>query len=334
MFRLNRLIPFLLLIAALVSFRPTPANAADWPPLVPEELAMKDNPASPGSLAIVLFREEIVNSKDSTETYYLRIKVFTEEGKKRANIEIPFVKGESDVRDIHARTIHPDGHVVDFGGQVIDKLVVKSGDVKILEKTFSLPDVTPGSIIEYRYKIQRDADALYNILWHIQDDLYTRRAHFVFQPYQGESAPALLWRTARLDRGIVPVKQKDGSWALEVKDISGVPDEEFMLPEDELRGHVEFIYTNEEHPSDAKQYWDRVAKERTQTQESYVGKRGSIRDLTSKLVAPNDSPDSKLRKLYARAQQVHNLDADRERTAQEAKRDKTKDNNNVDDVLK
>jgi len=57
---------------------------------------------------------------------------------------------------------------------------VKSGDVKILEKTFSLPDVTPGSIIEYRYKIQRDADALYNILWHIQDDLYTRRAHFVF----------------------------------------------------------------------------------------------------------------------------------------------------------
>jgi len=121
MFRLNRLIPFLLLIAALVSFA-NPGQRRGLPPLVPEELAMKDNPASPGSLAIVLFREEIVNSKDSTETYYLRIKVFTEEGKKRANIEIPFVKGESDVRDIHARTIHPDGHVVDFGGQVIDNL--------------------------------------------------------------------------------------------------------------------------------------------------------------------------------------------------------------------
>src|ERR1019366_836557 len=107
MYRLNKLIPFLLLLAAAVSLCPIPARAADWPPLIPDELAMKDNPASPGSLAMVLFREEIVNSKDSTETYYYRIKIFAEEGKKRADIEIPFVKGLFDIKDIHARTIHP-----------------------------------------------------------------------------------------------------------------------------------------------------------------------------------------------------------------------------------
>ena len=333
--RLKNLTPFLLLYAVVAVCCVAPAHAAtDWPPLVSEELAMKDNPASPGSLAMVLFREEIVNSKDSSEVYYYRIKIFTEEGKKHADIEIPFVKGQYDIRDIHARTIHPDGKVIDFSGQVIDKLVVKSGDIKILEKTFTLPDVTPGSIVEYRYKIQRDSDLLYNILWHIQEDLYTKRAHFVFQPYQGANAPGLLWRSANLNAGVAPIKQKDGSWALEVHDILGLPDEEYMLPEDELRGHVEFSYTDEQHPKDSKIYWDAVAKEMIQRQDEFVGKRGSIRDLAAKLTTNDDLPEQKLRKFYARVQQIHNADADREKTAQEAKRDKTKDNNNVDDVLK
>ena len=332
----NKFAILILLLAAASPLGTTPARAsgADWPPVDSGELAMKDNPASPGSLAMVLFREEIVNSKDSTEVYYYRIKVFTEEGKKRADVEVPFFKGESEVKDIHARTIHPDGKVIDFNGQVIEKLVVRAGDTKILAKTFTMPDVTPGSIIEYRYKIQRDSDLLYNILWHIQEDLFTKRAHFVFQPYQGENAPALVWRSAHLEKGVAPLKQKDGSWALEVHDVPGLPDEEYMLPEDELRGHVEFVYTNEDHSKDAKAYWDGVAKSKLQSQEAFVGKRGSIRDLVSKLVANDDSPEQKLRKFYTRSQQIHNVDADREKTSQEAKREKTKDNNNVDDVLK
>nr|HEV7955503.1 hypothetical protein [Candidatus Acidoferrales bacterium] len=93
--------------ASPLGISPARAAAADWPPIAPAELAMKDNPASPGSLAMILFREEIVNSKDSSETYYYRIKIFTEEGKNHADVEIPFIKGLSDVKDIHARTIHP-----------------------------------------------------------------------------------------------------------------------------------------------------------------------------------------------------------------------------------
>jgi hypothetical protein len=332
----NRFALLILLWAAASPLGSTPAraSAADWPPIAPDELALKDNPASPGSLAMILFREEIVNSKDSSETYYYRIKIFTEEGKKHADIEIPFEKGLSGVKDIHARTIHPDGKVIDFTGQAIDKLVVKSGDAKILAKTFTMPDVTPGSIVEYRYRIQRDSDLLYNILWRIEEDIYTKRAHFVFEPYRGDNAPSLLWRIAHLDSGIAPQKQKDGSYSLEVHDIPGVPDEDYMLPEDEIRGHIEFIYSDEEHPKDAKVYWDAVAKARFQHQDEFVGKRGSIRDLANKLITNDDSPEQKLRKLYARAQQIHNLDSDPEKTSQEAKRDKTKDNNNVDDVMK
>jgi hypothetical protein len=332
----NKFAIFVLLLASASPLGTTPARAsgADWPPIDPAELAMKDNPASPGSLAMVLFREEIANSRESTENYYYRVKIFTEEGKKHGDIGIAFYKGLFEIKDIHARTIHPDGKVIDFNGQVLDKLVVKSGDTKVQEKTFTLPDVTPGSIIEYRYKVQGDPNSYYNVFWRIQEDLFTKRAHFVFQPYDGNGAPGFQLRASHLDSGIAPQKQKNGSWTLDVHDVQGLPDEDYMLPEDELRGLVEFIYSFEQHPKDAKQYWDAVAKDWLQNEDTFIGKRGSIRDEAGRFVAVGDSPEVKLRKLYARAQQIHNVDADREKTAQEARRQKTKDNNNVDDVLK
>ncbi len=307
--------------------------AADWPPINPDELALKDNPAQPGSEAMILYRESIVNSKESSEVYYFRIKIFTDAGKKHADVELQFTKGLSEVKEIRARTIHPDGRVIDAEAKVLEKVIVKAGDVRVLAKTLTLPDVTPGSIIEYRYKIQRDPNALYNITWWIQHELYTKRGHFVFQPYREEGAPPILWRGYRIG-SVAPQRQKDSSWSLDINDVPGLPDEEFMLPENELRGHIEFVYSNEEHPKDPKEYWDRVAKGMAEAEEKFFGKRAAIRDLVAQITKPEDSPEAKLRKLYDRAQQIHNIDDDPEKTAQEAKRQKVKDNNNAEDVLK
>ncbi len=327
-------IPIVLFAYIGLAFPGTTLAGNDWPPIIPEELALKDNPASPGSLAMMLDREEIVNSKDSTELYYYRIKIFTEKGKARADVEIPFFKGLGDVKDVRARTIHPDGKVIDFSGQVMEKLLVKAGEYKYLAKTFTLPDVIPGSIIEYRYKIQRDPQLLYNVTWRIQEDLYTKHAHFVLQPYAGENAPALLTRSFRLEKNVMPQKQKDGSLSLDLNDIPGLPDEDYMLPEDELRGHVEFIYTNEEHPVNAEEYWNRVAKGWADSEEKFIGMRAAIRQVVDQTISPGDLAEAKLRKLYARAQAIRNWQAEEEKTSQESKREKLKDNSNSEDVLK
>jgi hypothetical protein len=322
-------------VAAVIFLTQKAKAAADWPAISYDELALKDNPAEPGALAMILYREERVETQHSVENYYFRIKIFNEEGKKYANIEIPFLKGDAQVQDVHARTIHPDGKVIESEAKVMEKLVVKDGDLSILEKTFTLPDVTPGSIIEYRYKIQRDPDVFYDAYWRLQEDLYTRRAHFVFIPFNSDDprAPSLLWRALRAP-GVSPQKQKDGSFVLDIQDMPGLQDEEFMLPEDELRGRVEFLYSNEEHSKDPKEYWDRVAKERADAQDKFIGKRSTIRDIAAQTIKPDDAPEVKLRKLYARAQQIHNVDDEPKKTAQEEKRQKPKDNSNVDDILK
>src|SRR3989304_6014022 len=88
------------------------AGKDDWLPITPEELALKDNPARPGSAAMILYREMFTDDLNAYEKNYYRIKVFTEEGKQQADVEIPYFKGPFWVDDIKARTIRPDGSIV------------------------------------------------------------------------------------------------------------------------------------------------------------------------------------------------------------------------------
>jgi hypothetical protein len=78
------LIPLIPACALLVSG--TPAKAADWPPISPADLAMKENPAQPGAHAMILYREEIVNGRNQFDSFFNRIKIFSEEGKKLGDI--------------------------------------------------------------------------------------------------------------------------------------------------------------------------------------------------------------------------------------------------------
>src|SRR6185312_5631001 len=105
---------------------------------------------------------------------YKRIKIFTEEGKKYADVEIPYLKGSFSISDVKARTIHPDGTVIPFTGQVYDKVVVKSKSLKVQEKTFTMPDVQPGSIIEYKYRKGWEPNTLYSTHWELQDELFIK----------------------------------------------------------------------------------------------------------------------------------------------------------------
>ena len=334
MFRRFSLSFVILCVAMFASLCPKSSEAQQWTPIAPEELAMKDNPTLPGSQAMILYREQLADANQATQNFYYRVKIFTEEGKKQGDVEIGFVKNLENVKDIHGRTVHPDGQAIEFDGQAMDKLIVKAGDIKVLAKTFTLPDVTPGSVIEYRYKVQRNSDFLWGDYWSVQDALYTKRAHFAYRPYSGPVMAELLWRAQRLPQGVAPQKQKDGSFAMDVSDIQGVPEEEYMVPVEELRARVTFIYTTEETTKDPKEFWDRVAKKWADSDEHYIGKRAGIRQAVDQTVAANDSPEVKLRKIYARAQQIRNLNAEEEKTSQEEKRDKTKANENVEDVLK
>ena len=111
----QRLLLRSLCLAVLLSSIPGRLVAGTgWAPIDPKELAMKSEPLAPGAAAIILYRQvdRDDNGTTSHEFNYVRIKILNEEGRKHADIEIPFVKDVNDVVQLKARTIRPDGSVV------------------------------------------------------------------------------------------------------------------------------------------------------------------------------------------------------------------------------
>jgi hypothetical protein len=131
------------------------SSAASFRPVNPDELKMASEPAAPGAPAVILYRE--VYRDDSGRVHheedYFRIKILTDEGRKYADIEIPYDKDQGSVSGVHARTIKPDGSIVDYDGKVFTKSVVKAKGFKYLAKTFSLPAIQVGCVIEYYYLV-------------------------------------------------------------------------------------------------------------------------------------------------------------------------------------
>ncbi len=322
-----RLLAVCSLLAGIASL--PAAGKDDWLPITPEELALKDNPAQPGSSAMILYREMFTDDLNAFEKNYYRIKVFTEEGKKQADVEIPYFKGPFWLDDIKARTIRPDGSVVEFTGKPFDKMIVKYRWLKYNARVFTLPQVEVGSIIEYQYKLRWNSMWLYGTRWSFNRTLFTRRARFSLRP---NGAMNLNWISIRVPGNKAP-QEKDGLLQMELENIPGLPQEEYMPPEEELTMRVSFFYTRESLvPPD--QFWKREGKQWSAIVDDFIGDRKGIREAVGGIVGPNDSPEEKLRKIYARVRQIRNLAYERTKTEKEEKREKLKDNNNVEDVLK
>ncbi len=311
--------------------------AIGFQPVSPEELKMTREPQAPGAAAIILYRQvdRDDNGHTSHEDNYRRIKILTEEGRKYANVEIAFVKKSQDVVSIRARTIRPDGSIADYGGQVFEKELVKARGVKILAKTFTLPDVQVGSILEYSYTMDLGEHLLFESHWILSDELFTKKAQFSLKPYRGSSAVplSLHWSWQDLPPGPEPKEGPDHIIRMEANDIPAFQIEDYMPPPNELKSRVDFIY-DAISGKDENAYWKQVGLQWNGYLENFVGKKKEMEQAVAQIVAPNDSPEVKLRKIYDRVQQIRNTTYEVHKTEQEEKRDKEKPAENVEEVWK
>ena len=341
--RLIQALIFLAVVAVCLVALPVhrPIYADDWLPISPDDLALKDNPASPGSDAMVLYRDSAVDASNAIQggdqdEEYVRIKIFTQAGVQKGDVEIEFFKSENDVKDVRGRTIHPDGSIVEFSGKVLEKEVVKSSGIRILARTFSLPDVQPGSIIEYKYRIQGNPHYLHSEQWLVSSELFTREAHFSYVPYAGSYSSFLpLMRSAGLPAEASPQCSVSGKCTMVAHNIPPVVDEPLMPPPHVLEARVEFYYQpiNEAHGETPEAYWSRISKKLNGDLEHFIDVRGPLSSEVARIVASNDSPEVKLRKIYARVQKIRNLNLEESRTPQEQKEEEIKHISNANEVL-
>ena len=314
-----------------------PANADDWQPIDPADLKMTSEPKAPGAPAVYLYRQVDRNNSGNvtSEFNYVRIKILTEEGRKYGDIEIPFEKASETISGIRARTVHPDGMTVNFDGKVYEKTIAKAKGLKYLAKTFTMPDVTVGSIVEYQFRYDFTDRYIFNSHWILSEELFTRLGKFSLKPYQ-EPPWIVQWISpAGLPAGTEQAKEgSDSVIRLTVKDIPAFAVEDFMPPENELKYRVDFIYRDSVPEKDVDKYWANYTKKEADYVEKFVNKKKAMEQAVAGIVGANDSPEEKLRKIYARTQQFRNLSYEESKTAEEEKRAKLKAASNVEDVWK
>src|ERR671919_351753 len=154
-FHSRRLILFAVVILVFASFNGgSPAVLAvgeEWRPVEAADLALKTPMVEPNADAEAIFwdiRIDDGGENDLVLNHYVRIKIFTERGRDQySKIDIPYLSGIK-IKDVAARTIKPDGSIVELlKDDIIEKTVVKANGLKLKTKTFAFPGVEPGAII-------------------------------------------------------------------------------------------------------------------------------------------------------------------------------------------
>jgi hypothetical protein len=119
---------------------------------------------------------------------------------------------------------------------------------------------------------------------------------------------------------------------LELQNVPKFDAEEYMPPEDDFRPILLFYYGGREMSSPDR-FWDEWQKSTTEYVDKFIGNSREVHDATEQAMAGETDPEKKLRKLYARAQQIRNLTFERDRTDQEKREEHLKRNSTVQEVL-
>src|SRR5438067_6403385 len=232
-----------LFAAAALVLLPTALFAGDdvFKTATPAELAMKDVAIAPGASAVVLDWVQRSDDANQRSAEYVRIKVLKDEGKKYGDISITHVPLLTNVEKVKARVTKPDGTVVPFNGKVYDKVVVKAGGVRVVSKTFTLPDVQPGSILEYSYE-RSFREGYHSHFFAIQRELPVLRELVWMRPFPS-SISTLRVSYKGLPPGKKPMEVGD-HFELEIENIAAYEEEPYAPPEDCVKPMVIFYYSD------------------------------------------------------------------------------------------
>lgn len=319
-------------------FLPTLAFAAknEMRGATPAELAMKSVDFAPGASAVLLEWDVLHDDANTQDIEYYRFKILTADGKKYGDIEVPYIPSYSVIRDIEARTTRPDGTVIPFTGKTYDKLIIKAGGYKLMNKTFTLPEVQPGAIIEYRFKRSWQSGAADGYIfmpwgdyWFLQREVPILRLKIAVKPFGDPFSNFFTHRGLPTGKRVEKVGDR---YEVNLENIPPFEEEAFAPPAGETKPRVNLHYTMGK--VDMEKYWTDWVKEATEEVEGFIGNRSGIRKAAGEIIAGAESDEAKLRKLYERVQSIRNLSFEQEKSEQELRREKVKDTRNIEHLLR
>ena len=306
------------------------ARAADWPVITPDQKSITSVPQQPDAPAVILYREDTTDDTKNFRSVYVRLKVLTEAGKRYQDVEIPVGRSSFTISQVSGRTVQPDGQVVPWEGQPVDKIVVRDHGFRVRVKSFTLPAVAVGSILDYRYSLHFGEDSRNAPEWLVQNELFQKRVVFKFIPtkYQPKT-DSLRGENGSYDRiGNANLEQVNSEYTwinhlpagkqpedhmtaadqykwvgFEMNDVPPAAQEPDMPPSIAVSWRVDLFYRLQSKPDS---YWKIAGKGWDKEVESFLSRKSGIAEAVTQLMAAGDTPEAKLRKIYDFLSQLQN----------------------------
>ena len=329
-------------LLAVVLTGPAAVSAVgeDWKPIDPGELALKSPAVDKEADAEGLFWE--IRIDDSPEgdlifNHYLRVKVFTDRGREsQSKIDLPYGNlygSKIEIKDIAARTIKPDGSIVQLKKEdIFERTIVKASGLKVKARSFAMPAVEPGCIIEYRWREVRKKEMAQYLRLQFQRDIPVQRVQYLIKPLEltgyafnsitlhGQSSP---W-----------VKQKNGFYSTTMTDMPALQDEPRMPPEDQVKTWMLVYYAAGNEKPEPEKYWSEIGKSFFNDNKSLIKANDEVKQMAASLIADAKTDDEKLARLFEFCRtKIKNTSNDASGLTSE-ERAKLKDNKNPSDTLK
>ena len=238
--------------AVLVIAAGTAAAQKDWLPVTAEELSMKTSTVEPGADAEILnwdVRIDDSGAERMVRQNYVKVKILTEKGQEKySKVDIPYRKGTK-IRNIKARVVKPDGTITELEkNDVFDQEIVRADKIKVRAKSFAIPGIEPGVVVEYRYDEEVTGASANNMRMEFQQDVPIRKKSYFFKPW----ADARVLTFNMKDSGFQ--KDKGGFYRATMENVKSVKTEPQMPPVDEIQSWL-LVYYASRQIKDSDDFW-------------------------------------------------------------------------------
>ncbi|CAN5259851.1 hypothetical protein BH20ACI1_BH20ACI1_13030 [soil metagenome] len=337
------LFPCLLFVCSLTVF----AQDKDWREVSSAELAMKTPVVDSDADAEAIFwdvRIDDSSSDDLSRSHYVRVKIFTERGREKySKFDIPFYKGLK-IKDLSARVIKPDGSITEIKKEdIFEREIIKAGGIKIKAKSFAVPNIEPGVIVEYRYREAINDAGAKGMHLDFQRDIPVQTLSYYYKPYNKREPDYQSYNFTDTKF----VKDDKGFYLARRTNVPSFKEEPLMPPEETVRPWMLLQGTSIslvnasafslsftiKDPSSPSRYWGGVGAEQSVLVKFMNKPNGDIKKAATEITASASTPEEKLRKLYEFCRtQIKNTSFDASLTDDDRK--KLPSTKSLNDVLK
>ena len=284
-----------------------PAAAVRWAPVQPAHLAAQSPRIDPDADAEAVFwrtwvTDQMIGGRQpqNVKEQYIRIKIFTERGvQEHATIDLLSASDEIRIGDLRARTIKSDGRIVEVPGRsIFERTVSRAGGVKVRNKSFSMPGVEPGDLIEYQWKQYRDDYFSQYSRLYVQRDIPSWEVSYHVKPSE------FAWRRLGFLMAFQVFnvrsegfRETPGGWqSITVPDVPAFKREARMPPEDNIRSWLLLFYSKKRKFKPDK-YWSELGKAIRHEIRNEIKVDGAIKKKAAELTAGLSTPTEKIDRI-------------------------------------